>query len=153
MDAPVTLVVYSPMNYDYRRRTAVALRQTRTALGDSIRIVYRHHAVEGSEITGALALEAAAEQGRFWEMHDALVASRNSLDTDAVNSIAARIGLDTKRFETRISHQDDWERVENDNLDLENAETHDTTLIYLNGSRVDGPLHSMALTAIAHAQL
>lgn len=153
VDAPVTLVVYSPMNYDYRRRTAVALRQTRTALGDSIRIVYRHHAVEGSEITGALALEAAAEQGRFWEMHDALVASRNSLDTDAVNSIAARIGLDTKRFETRISHQDDWVRVENDNLDLENAETHDTTLIYLNGSRVDGPLHSMALTAIAHAQL
>ncbi|WP_036924579.1 Na+/H+ antiporter NhaA [Acidipropionibacterium thoenii] len=152
-DAPVTLVVYSPIGYDYRRRTAVALRQTRNAMGDSVRIVFRHHAVEGAEITGALALEAAAEQGRFWEMHDALIAERNALDTDCVRSIAERIGLDVERFETRISHQEDWERVENDNLDMENAETEEKTLIYLNGTRVDGPLHSMELVARVRAAL
>ncbi len=152
-DAPATLVVYSPIGYDYRRRTAVALRQTRNAMGDSVRIVFRHHAVEGAEITGALALEAAAEQGRFWEMHDALVAERNALDTECVRSIAERIGLDVERFETRITHQEDWERVENDNMDMENAETEEKTLIYLNGARVDGPLHSMELVARVRAAL
>ncbi|MCI1748623.1 MAG: Na+/H+ antiporter NhaA [Acidipropionibacterium sp.] len=153
VDAPVTLVVYTPMNYDYRRRTAVALRQTRAALGDRLRIVFRHHATDDAGVTGALALEAAGEQGKFWEMHDALAGSPDQLDNDCVRTIAGRIGLDVERFTTRISHQDDWERVENDNLDLESAEIHERTLIYLNDARVEGPLHSMALITQARTVL
>ena len=47
----------------------------------------------------ACAAEAAALQGRFWEMHDALFADQGRLEDPHLWARAERLGLDVERFD------------------------------------------------------
>jgi protein-disulfide isomerase len=79
-----------------------ALATARLA-GQPLRVAFRHFALQAKDrraLPVALAAEAAAEQGRFWEMHDALYADRGRLDDPHLWERAERLGLDLERFET-----------------------------------------------------
>jgi protein-disulfide isomerase len=55
-----------------------------------------------------LASECAAEQGRFWQMHDALFESQDALWSDTANvakQLAADLGLDTTQFNACMDEQ------------------------------------------------
>ncbi|AXE39938.1 Na+/H+ antiporter NhaA [Acidipropionibacterium virtanenii] len=153
VDAPATLVVYASMNYTYRRQTAIAISQTRAALGDQLRVVLRHAADSDNAVTGALALEAAGAQGKFWQMHDEMLGIRGPLDFDLVHDAAERIGLDVGRFERRIERQTDRERVDDDGLDLAGSELSEKPVIYLDGERVSTAANSLTLTLGARKAL
>ncbi len=56
----------------------------------------------------AQALEAAAEQGKFWELHDALLGVVLSGESDpptVLDAAAERVGLDMSRFEASFRGQ------------------------------------------------
>ncbi|KAA9393508.1 Na+/H+ antiporter NhaA [Kocuria coralli] len=147
LQAPATLVVYAAMNLAYRHDTAEALSQVRRVMGDRVRMVLRHHTTSEAARTAALALEAAGAQGRFWEMHDELTRIRPEIDNDLVSAAAERVGLDVAKFEERINRQIDRGRVDDDNLDLEEAEAGSAPIVYINGTRFDGPLNSLAMAS------
>src|SRR3982751_1461342 len=71
----VTVLIYGDYLCPYCRRLRGILDRLRRALGDRMAYVFRHFPNErahpGAEFA-SLASEAAARQGRFWEMHDAL---------------------------------------------------------------------------------
>ena len=77
VQAPATLVVYGDYECPYTRRAMPLVRAVEERLGDRVRFVFRHfplveihpHAQHVAE-----AAEAAASQGRFWDMHDRLFA-------------------------------------------------------------------------------
>ena len=48
----------------------------------------------------AEAANCAAEQGKFWEMHDRLFANQNGLAPVQLKSYAEALGLDSPRFDT-----------------------------------------------------
>lgn len=98
-------------------------------------------------MTAALALEAAGAQGSFWEMHDSLVRVDGDIDIESVRAAAEELGLNVDGFEKRIARQVDRSRIEDDNLDLEDAETGSAPIVYINGIRFDRPLNSFALIA------
>lgn len=72
-------------------------------LGDvEHRLLLRHFPVRSSHPrawAAAAAAEAAAGQGRFWEMHDALLADPARLEDPHLWQRAARLGLDIGRFD------------------------------------------------------
>lgn len=144
-DAPASIVVYAAMNLTYRHDTADALLDVHRKYGDELQLVLRHHTTSDASLTAALALEAAGAQGRFWDMHDELTKVRGEIDNDAVRESATTIGLDVEEFEERISRQVDVSRVDDDNLDLEDADVGSEPVVYVNGSRFDGPLNGLAL--------
>ncbi len=45
-------------------------------------------------------MNCAAEQGKFWEMHDRLFANQNALALVQLKSYAEALGLDSPRFDT-----------------------------------------------------
>lgn len=151
--APVTFVVHASMSLTYRHDTAEALSEVRRAFGDRLRLVLRHHTTSEEATTAALALEAAGAQGRFWEMHDELTRVRGEIDTESARAAAERVGVDTAEFEERIVRQLDRVRVDDDNLDLQDAEVGSVPIVYINGDRFDGPLNSLALAAGARRAL
>jgi len=67
-----------------------------------LRVAFRHFPVRGSHpraFPAACAAEAAARQGRFWEMHDALFADQGRLEDPHLWARAERLGLDLARFD------------------------------------------------------
>jgi protein-disulfide isomerase len=62
----------------------------------------------------AAAVGAVALQGRFWEMHDALLEDQAHLDQPHLWERAERLGLDLERFERDRRLPDLAERVELD---------------------------------------
>jgi protein-disulfide isomerase len=68
-----------------------------------VRIAFRHFPVKSSHPrawAASCAAEAAALQGRFWEMHDALFGDQGRLEDPHLWERARILGLDLDRFET-----------------------------------------------------
>jgi protein-disulfide isomerase len=81
------------------------------------RIVFRHFPVVSKHPRSrrlAEAAEAAALQGRFWEMHDSLFADQGHLDDPHLWQRATDLGLDLDRFEADRRSTAVAERVERD---------------------------------------
>jgi len=82
-----------------------------------LRVVFRHFPVRSSHArawAAACAAEAAALQGRFWEMHDSLLADQGRLEDPHLWARAKRLGLDLERFERDRRSEAVRERVRAD---------------------------------------
>jgi protein-disulfide isomerase len=94
-DAPL-LIEYADFECPY-----CAAMSARLAGGEH-RLVFRHFPVSSSHPRAwpaARAAEAAALQGRFWEMHDLLFADQGRLEDPHLWQRAETLGLDLERFE------------------------------------------------------
>ena len=85
--------------------------------GVEARVVFRHFPVRSSHPRAwpaASAAEAAACQGRFWEMHDALFADPARLEDPHLWERARALGLDLARFDSDRRSDAVQERVKRD---------------------------------------
>jgi protein-disulfide isomerase len=85
--------------------------------GMQARIVFRHFPVRSSHPrawAAARAAEAAALQGRFWEMHDSLMSDQARLEDPHLWARAQQLGLDLERFERDRRSDAVLERVKGD---------------------------------------
>ncbi len=57
---------------------------------------------------------AAAEQGKFWEMHDKLFGNQQALDRATFEKYAQEIGLDVGRFKAALDSGKMKEKVQAD---------------------------------------
>jgi protein-disulfide isomerase len=80
-------------------------------------VVFRHFPVRSSHPrawAAACAAEAAAAQGRFWEMHDALFADQARLEDPHLWQRAGELGLDVTRFDAERRSEPVVARVKRD---------------------------------------
>ena len=94
-DAPL-VIEYADFECHYCAITHARLR------GVAIRHVFRHFPVRSKHPRAwacACAAEAAARQGRFWELHDALYGDPGRLDDPHLWQRARELGLELDRFE------------------------------------------------------
>jgi len=71
--------------------------------GTRFRVAFRHFPIRSSHPrawAAAAAAEAAALQGRFWEMHDLLFADQGRLEDPHLWDRARGLGLDLAQFDT-----------------------------------------------------
>lgn len=97
-DGTVTIVEFFDYNCGFCRRAGPEVDALLAADTD-VRLVYREWPIlsEGS-VFGARAALAAREQGKYDEMHKALMTSRARVDERTVMQIAADLGLDTGKL-------------------------------------------------------
>jgi protein-disulfide isomerase len=87
----------------------------------------------------ARAAECAAEQEKFWEMHDLLYEHQHDLaDADLVN-YALKLGLEVYRFESDLSGEVFAKRVSDDFRGGVRSGVNGTPTFFINGVRYDGP--------------
>jgi NhaA family Na+:H+ antiporter len=141
-DAPVTLVEYGDYECPYCRQVAPVIQELRERFGDRLRYVFRHFPITTAHPHAQLAAEAAeaaAAQGRFWEMHDLLFAYEGTLDRAQLVQFARELDLEVARFERELDEHVHADRVREDFLSGVRSGANGTPAFFLNGVRYDGP--------------
>ncbi|TQC42344.1 Na+/H+ antiporter NhaA [Rhodococcus sp. WS4] len=144
-DAPLTLVEYGDFECPFCSKATGSIRDVRAHFGDELRYVFRHlplDAVHPHARFAAQAGEAAAAQGRFWEMHDHLFANSDALAEDEVFGYAAELGLEMDRFEEDIRKGEYLHRIDDDELDAESSDFRVTPTFYLGATGTELTRHS-----------
>src|SRR6185312_7907065 len=90
----LTILIYGDFLCPYCRRLRLVLDRLRIALGERMAYVFRHFPNErahpGAQLL-SIGAEAAARQGRYFEMHDALYGREPPIDESALLGIAASL--------------------------------------------------------------
>ncbi len=143
----VQVVVYGDYLCPYCRRLRIIIARLRGALGERLAYIFRHFPNEkahpGAHTIARIA-EAAARQGKFWEMHDSLYEA-DPLTPEKAKTLAAGIGLDMARFERDLADEALAARVEEDLVEGKRNGVTGTPSFFIDGQRYDGAwdFHSM----------
>ena len=146
--APLTLVEYSDFECPFCGKATGVVRELRERFGDDLRYVVRHLPltdVHGYAEIAAQAAEAAAAQGRFWEMHDVLFAHQGELELEDLVGYAGELGLDVERFVRELQEGVHAQRVRDDVIGAEASGARGTPTFFIGERRHVGPYDTEAL--------
>jgi Na+/H+ antiporter NhaA/protein-disulfide isomerase len=149
VDAPVTLLEYGDFECPYCVDAVPVINELIERLGDELRYVWRHlplSDVHPSAQLAAEASEAAAAQGRYWEMHDRLLADSSELSVAEIDALAQELGLDLDRFESDLHHRRHAARVAADVRSADASDVTGTPTFFVNGRRHEGVYNVEVLT-------
>jgi protein-disulfide isomerase len=105
---------------------------------DQVKIVYKNFPVPShsyAEIAARAAL-AAGKQGKFWEFHDLLFESYNSLNDEKVRQIAGQLKLNMPQFEADWKNVRIAAKVKSDMQEGKNAGVRGVPTVYVNGRQL-----------------
>ena len=119
-NAKVQVMVFSDFECPYCTKLVPSLEEVTETYGDDVSVTFKQMPLSfhASAEPAARASLAAKEQGKFWEMHDALFASPAEVKAGNFGAIAKKIGLDVERFEHDM---DDPELAKQIQRDIEDA--------------------------------
>ncbi len=149
-DARVTLVEYGDFECPSCGEVYPVIKAVQKAFGSNLRFVFRHFPLRSSHphaLAAATAAEAAAEQGRFWAMHDRLFEHQATLADADLRRHARKIGLDLERFERELSSNHSGGRVLEDISSGARSGVNGTPSLFIDGTRYDGPRDRPSLVA------
>ena len=144
------LVVYGDFECPY---TAAAMRTVGELLASdaTFQLVFRHFPlrdIHPHAQAASVAAEAAAQQGRFWEMHDLLFRSQRQLEAADLRRKAERLGLDLDRFAADQVDPAMAARVERDVASGERSGVDGTPSLFVDGVRYRGPRDPSSLARV-----
>lgn len=140
INSPVSLLIYGDYEDPETKRSSPVLIKIFHEYHGRLCLAYRHFPLvkkHHNSALAAIAAEAAALQGKFWEMHEKLMASK-VIEEEIIFSIAREIELDMTQF---------LDDIENDELNIKvqkqfqtgvKNNIYNTPTIFINGVRYDG---------------
>ncbi|MGM0384778.1 MAG: DsbA family protein [Actinomycetota bacterium] len=140
IDAPVVMVEYSEFQCPYCRKFALDIAPELQGYIDdgTLRIEWRDFPLLGEESTTAsLGGHAAANQGKFWEFHDAVFANQPPQNSGQITEewlvgIAESIGLDTEQFRADLTDPATAAAVEENRQEAFDILATSTPLFFVN---------------------
>jgi protein-disulfide isomerase len=154
-DAPVTLVEYGDYECPHCGEAHPIVKAVQSRLGDRLRFVFRHFPIASNHPHAAHAAEmaeAAAERGKFWEMHDLLYENQGALEDADLVGYAASLGIDPAWAASALQSGTFAERVRASFLSGVRSGVNGTPTFFINGARHEGPWDEASLLeALANA--
>ena len=146
--APVTLVEYGDYECPDCLNAFPIIKRLIDDFGPRLRFVFRNFPlsnVHPHASVAAQAAEAAAAQGKFWEMHDLLYENQKDLADIEMTRLALRLGLEPYRFNADLSGERYAKRVASDYASGVASGVTGTPTFFINGHRHTGPKDYNAL--------
>ncbi len=140
-NAPVTVVEFSDFQCPYCARVTPTLKRVEETYGDKVRIVFKDFPLQQIHPNAAKAAEAgscAADQGKFWELHDKMFENQAKLAVTDLKQFAKDAGLDPGAFDQCLDsgkHAAEWGE------DLKDGERYGVTgtpAFFVNGRLLGG---------------
>jgi formate-nitrite transporter family protein len=140
-DAPVTLVEYGDYECPYCGMAYRVVKSAQQELGKQLRFVFRNFPLAEAHPHARLAAqgaEAAAAQGKFWEMHDLLFEHQDALEAEDIAGYAKSLGLDMVQFARDLQDTKYTKRVRDDFRSGVKSGVNGTPTFFVNGNRYEG---------------
>lgn len=145
--APVTLIEYLDFECEACGAYFPLVKQLEEEFPNDLRVVRRYYPLPGHKngLPAALAVEAAARQGKYNEMHDLLFTEQKNwgekpAPTPSVfEGYAQKLGLDLAKFKQDVASQSVKDRVQRDVDSGTKLGNTGTPSFYLNGQKIQNP--------------
>ena len=156
VNTQATLVEYGDYECPHCGRAHPVVKEVQRRLGSQLRFVFRNfplaeihpHAQHAAE-----AAEAAAVQGKFWEMHDTIFEHQRALTDRHLVQYGLDLGVDEKRFKDELVAHAHAARVREDFLSGIKSGVNGTPTFFINGLRHDGSWDTDALEKALRAAI
>jgi protein-disulfide isomerase len=158
-DAPLTIVEYSDFQCPACEVQYKSIKEVWAPIKSSVRFVYRHFPltnIHPHALTAAYYSEAAAMQGKFWEMHDLMFENQNRWSgvkeiEPVFDGFVKQLGLDAEKFAIDLKSDAVKSKVASDMQSAKKAQASATPSLYLNGELMTGVREADALKAAIRA--
>ena len=150
----VTIVEFSDFECPFCKQVQSAVKQIVDSYGPQVRLVFKHLPLEGhrNSLPAARAGYCAAEQGRFWQFHDALFAAGN-LSPPVFDQIASGLGLGLPKFQDCLASERSRAAVVKDIEAARLLRIESTPSFVVNGKVIQGALSFAAFQKIIEQEL
>jgi protein-disulfide isomerase len=138
--APVTMVMWSDFQCPFCSRVEPTVKQVEETYGSKVKVVWRNEPLpfHNNAMPAAKAAMAAAEQGKFWEMHDKLFDNQQKLSAGDLEGYARDIGLDLGKWKTDMESDKVKNEIAEDQKAGSAVGANGTPAFYINGKELSG---------------
>ncbi|VVB58538.1 Thioredoxin [Candidatus Anstonella stagnisolia] len=140
-NAKVLIVEYSDFQCPFCERVNPTVSQILSTYGNDVKLVYKNFPLEQLHPNAEKAAEAsecARDQGKFWEMHDAMFADQNKLGVADLKATAATLGMDAAKFNACLDGGQKASVVSAEAQEGADNGVQGTPTFYINGVQVVG---------------
>ena len=131
------IIEYGDYECPYSRQAFSAIEVVEQQLGRNVRFAFRHFPltrIHPHALAAAAAAEAAALQGRFWDMHELLFHRQRALGDGDLRGYAAQLGLDVAAFDRDRASRTVLERIQRDvDSGLASGQVLGTPTLFIDG--------------------
>ena len=153
--ATVVLVEYGDFQCPHCGAAFPIVNQIEKDYKDKLAFVFRHFPLAESHPyaqAAAVASEAAAKQGKFWEMHSLIFRNQDQLGLEMLLALAESLKLDMKTFQHDFKDPALFKKVEDSFESGIISGVNGTPSFYINGTKYNGSYDYESMTqAIEHA--
>src|SRR5205809_7089141 len=139
------ILEYGDYECPYSRQAFRAIEQIEQQRGGNLRFAFRHFpltSIHPHALAAAAAAEAAALQGRFWDMHELLFHRQKALEDGDLRGYAAQLGLDVAAFDRARASTAVADRIRPDaDSGLAAGHVLGTPTLFINGAVPRGGYH------------
>ena len=138
--APVTIVEFSDFQCPFCGRAEASVDDVLKKYGDKVRLVYRDYPLSfhPNAENAAMASECAHEQGKYWEMHNAMFGNQAKLAVNDLVDTAGSIGMDKDKFKACLDTGKYRAEVQHDFQDGQKYGVTGTPTFFINGIMLVG---------------
>jgi protein-disulfide isomerase len=153
--APVTIVEFSDYQCPFCARVNPSLAKVMQTYGDKVKIVFKDYPLPNHPEApkAAEAAHCAAEQKKYWEMHDAMFANQRALEVPALKQTARAIGLNGAAFDQCLDSGKHAATVATGAALGEKMGVNSTPTLYINGRPLIGALPFENFKAVIDEEL
>ena len=131
------IVEYGDYECPYSREAFRHIQRLESRFDGGVRFAFRHFPlteIHPHALAASAAAEAAARQGRFWEMHELLFKRQEALEDDDLRRYAEELELDVALFDSDRASADALARIRRDvDSGLATGEVQGTPTLFIDG--------------------
>ncbi len=138
--APIILVEYGDYQCSHCGLAYPLIKKLMKEFSSELLFVFRNFPLEQSHpaaMIAAQAAEAAALQGKFWEMHDLIYEHQDELDQDNLVYFAETLNLNAQKFKNDLNNQAVLSKIDNDYDSGVRSGVNGTPTFFINENRLD----------------